>query len=309
MIATVTLNPSVDLRYMLSAFEKNGVYRCNHYQRSAGGKGLNVTRVLRILGDHVRATGFLGGKNGEYITQELEKLGAENQFVQIEGETRNCIAIVTKEPSQTELLEQGPLVSEENIALFLNIYETLLEEMDWISASGSLPPGVAKDFYKLLGEKARKHGKKFILDSSGESLLYGLEANPFLVKPNKEELEDIFKKRLNSVEQIVDHAKELCHRGAQNVIISLGEEGAILVNPSLVLKASIPKIDVVNPIGSGDSMIAGYLHALVKGESRAESLKFACAVGTANALEEKTGKVNPETLNASLGEIWIDELK
>lgn len=308
MIATVTLNPSVDVRYTLSAFEKNGVYRCNHYQRSVGGKGLNVTRVLRMLGDHVWATGFLGGKNGGYITQELEKLGVINQFVQIEGETRNCIAIVTKEPSQTEILEQGPLVSEENIELFLNIYETLLEEMDWITASGSLPLGVAKDFYKLLGEKTRKHGKRFILDTSGKSLIHGLDANPFLVKPNKEELEDIFKKRINSVEQIVDHAKELCHRGAQNVIISLGKEGAILVNHSIVLKASVPKMDVVNPVGSGDSMIAGYLHALAKGESMDESLRFACAAGTANALEEETGKVNPETLKALLEKIWIYEL-
>lgn len=309
MIATVTLNPSVDVRYTLSAFEKNGVYRCNHYQRSAGGKGLNVTRVLRMLGDHVWATGFLGGKNGEYITQELEKHAVITQFVQIEEETRNCIAILTKEPSQTEILEQGPMVSEENIELFLKIYETLLEEMDWVTASGSLPLGVAKDFYKLLGEKARKHRKKFILDTSGESLIHGIDANPFLVKPNKEELEDIFKKRINSVEQIVDHAKELCHRGAQNVLVSLGEEGAILVNHSIVLKAGIPKMHVVNPVGSGDSMIAGCLHALAKGESMDESLKFACAAGAANALEEETGKVNPETLKALLEKIWIYELK
>lgn len=308
MIATVTLNPSVDVRYTLLTFEKNGVYRCNHYQRSAGGKGLNVTRVLRMLGNHVWATGFLGGKNGEYITQELEKLGVATQFVQIEGETRNCIAIVTKEPSQTEILEQGPMVSEENIELFLKTYETLLEGTDWVTASGSLPQGVAKDFYKLLGEITRKQGKKFILDASGESLIHGIDANPFLVKPNKEELEDIFKKRINSVEQIVDHAKELCHRGARNVLVSLGEEGAILVNHSMVLKAGIPKMNVVNPVGSGDSMIAGCLHALAKGESMEESLKFACAAGTANALEEETGKVNPETLKALLEKIRIDEL-
>lgn len=309
MITTVTLNPSVDIRYTLATFEKNGVYRCNNCQKSAGGKGLNVSRVLKLLGNDVLATGFLGGKNGEFISRELEKLGIETNFVKIEAETRNCIAIVTKEPSQTEILEQGPNIPEDKIELFIEVYETAVQENNLVAASGSLPPGVPEDFYKSLAVKARKQGKKFILDTSGKSLIQCLEANPFLVKPNKVELEDIFNKKMNSIKQIVQHARELCHQGAENVLVSFGAEGAILVNHSAVFKADIMKMEVINPVGSGDSMIAGFLHSLAKGESIEECLKFACAAGTANALEEETGRVNPEMLEVLLNKVSINELK
>ncbi|WP_232697331.1 1-phosphofructokinase [Brevibacillus daliensis] len=308
MILTVTCNPSIDCRYNLPSFQKNGVHRSKQLQRTAGGKGLNVSRVLHLLGNSFMSTGFLGGTNGNWILNELNQMGIQHQFVPIQEETRSCLAILTEEPSQTEILEQGPRISQEEKNVFLNVFESLLEKAEWISASGSLPLGLGSDFYLELGKLVRQKGKKFILDSSGESLEMGIMAQPFLIKPNREEFASMFQEEMHNLEQVAKRARELCHRGVQNVLVSLGGDGALLVTDSTILKADIPAIRVVNPVGSGDAMIAGCLHAFANEGSIDEALRYGCATGMANALEEETGKVDPDLVKDLASKVVIRTL-
>ncbi|GIM47977.1 tagatose-6-phosphate kinase [Collibacillus ludicampi] len=305
MITTVVLNPAIDVRYSIDRFELNKSHRCTHYQKTAGGKGLNVSRVLRILGDDVRATGFLGGNSGEFIAGELHRLAIENRFVRIDEETRTCIAILSKDLTQTEILESGPFIKKEFVDQFLTLYRKLLDDTTVISASGSLPRGLEDDFYSLLIEEAHKKRVKFVLDTSGLPLKKAIQARPFLIKPNQTELEQLCGKKLSSEEDVIQQACELYFAGVENVLVSLGAAGAILVNREGVFKARIPKIQAINPVGSGDSMVAGFVHAISAHSDWEHALRYACACGVANAMEEETGKVNAETVREVLKKIDV----
>ena len=191
MILTITLNPSIDRRYNVKDFEKGKIFRTEDYQYTIGGKGINVSKVIKVLGQEVLATGFLGGNSGEYIIDGLNEMDIENNFVNISGQTRSCLAIISNDGSQTEILERGPLISEDEKNKFLTIYESLLDKVDIICASGSLPKGLDYNIYSDLIRIAKEKNKKFLLDTSGEALKQGIEAGPYLIKPNKEEFRTI----------------------------------------------------------------------------------------------------------------------
>ncbi|AEG62019.1 1-phosphofructokinase [Desulforamulus ruminis] len=292
MITTITLNPAVDVRYNLDYFALDQSHRCADYQKTAGGKGLNVSRVLKILGHEIQATGFLGGGSGEFIAGELKKLDIDNRFVQIDQETRTCIAILSEGPVQTEILEAGPEIGQKYAAEFMERYVHLLKDATVICASGSLPRGLPEDYYCLLIRKAHEKKIKFILDTSGAALKKAIAHRPFLIKPNRAELEDLCGKACAGEKELVEQALALHQAGAENVVVSLGAEGAIYLNAQGAYKASVPEISCRNPVGSGDAMIAGFAHAVTNKMSLEDSLRFACACGIANAMEAETGKIN-----------------
>ncbi|HSH35543.1 1-phosphofructokinase family hexose kinase, partial [Schnuerera sp.] len=184
MILTVTLNPSIDRRYNLKNFKKGKVYRATDVQYTAGGKGLNVTKVIKAFNEPVIATGFIGGRSGEYIVEQLNIMGVKHEFVFINGETRSCIAILSDDGSQTEILERGPSISANEVLEFYELYRELIRDVDIVCASGSIPYGLPEDIYNNLAIMAKESGKKFFLDTKGEALKLGIEAAPFLVKPN-----------------------------------------------------------------------------------------------------------------------------
>lgn len=293
-ILTITMNPSVDIAYQLDNFNLDTVNRVAEVNKTAGGKGLNVTRVLSQLGDNVKASGLLGGKIGEFIEEELNKNKVGNDFYKISGDTRNCIAVL-HDGNQTEILESGPTISEEEAQNFLTHYEKLVKEADLVAISGSLPKGISKDYYVKMVEISTKNNKKTILDCSGESLIATLKAEnkPYVIKPNTDELSEIFGVKVtDDIEELKGLLSNELFTGVEWVIVSLGANGAFAKHGDKFYKVNIPKIEVVNPVGSGDSTVAGIASALVHEVSDEDLLKKANVLGMLNAQEKQTGFVN-----------------
>lgn len=309
MILTITLNPSIDRRYDVKDFEKGKIFRTNEYQYTAGGKGINVTKVINIFGDPVLATGFLGGRNGTYIIDKLAKMNIENDFIFINGETRSCINIASSDGGNTEILESGPTIDEEELNKFYQLYDSILDKCNIICASGSLPDGLPVDIYNELIKRANKKEKKFILDTSGEPLAKGIIERPYLIKPNKEELSKLIGRNINSEEDIIRGVKNFIEGGIEVICISLGDKGALVFNNGYMYRVDIPKVEVMNTVGSGDSMVAGFAVSLLRGYDFESMLRLSSACGTANAMELETGKVDLDNVDKLINRIKIEKIK
>lgn len=309
LILTVTLNPSIDRRYDVIGFEKGKIFRTKDYQYTPGGKGLNVTRVIKAFNEPVIATGFLGGRSGGFIEEKLDIMGIKHRFVPINGETRSCLAIISDDGSQTEILEGGPSISGEETVKFYELYRELIKDVCIVCGSGSLPHGIPSETYRNLIVMAKEEGKKFILDTSGEALKEGIKASPFLIKPNKEELENLMGYKIESSSDIIQSGKYLLENDIEIVIISLGKEGAMVFNDGYLYKIKVPEVKVINPVGSGDSMIGGFAASLLRDYDFEFILKVAAACGTANAMESETGKVDMNNMKKVLNEITIEKIR
>lgn len=310
MILTVTMNPSVDIAYQLEGLKLDTVNRVSETYKTPGGKGLNVARVLTQLGDRVIASGLLGGKIGEFIERELDKVAIQHSFYKISGETRNCVAILHG-GKQTEILEQGPTVSEIEWQGFLKHFEDLLPTLDIVTISGSLPKGIASDFYARMVSLCNNHQIPVVLDCSGVALVNALKADtkPTVIKPNTEELSQILGEEVTSDIKVLKEALSRdIFSGIEWVIVSLGAKGAFAKHFDKYYKVNIPRISVVNPVGSGDSTVAGITSALLKKESDADLLKKANVLGMLNAQEKQTGHVNLSNFDTLFNEIEVIEV-
>ncbi|UAL51795.1 MULTISPECIES: 1-phosphofructokinase family hexose kinase [Metabacillus] len=308
MILVVSLNPAVDIRYSVPEFQPGNINRPVLKEKTAGGKGLNAARVLSLLGyKPLFITGFSGGKQGEWIQSELDCSSIPYHFQEIKEETRTCIAILSS-CSQTEVLEAGPEISESEMKNFIDLFRAKVKEASLIILSGSLPKGVPADFYRTLGEIIKLEKKRMLLDSSGESLKYGIEASPFLIKPNLQELSQLLKRKQLSVEEAIKGALSLCEKGVCYTLVSLGSDGAILASEKGVWKAVLPSIEIKNPVGSGDSMLAGAAFGMQLHLHPGDLLRFACACGTANAAEEKTGFIKESTVMELYQKIQVEQI-
>lgn len=293
MILTVTLNPSIDISYPLEELKLDTVNRVSEVSKTAGGKGLNVTRVLAESGETVGATGFVGGTNGQFIKTHLPR-DVQSFFYDILGDTRNCIAIL-HEGNQTEILEAGPEIIRTEALGFLHHFKLLMPTADVIAISGSLPTGLPVDYYASLIEIAREAGRKVVLDSSGKSLEAVLHSpfKPTVIKPNREELSQLLGRDVSAdFEDLKEVLKDPLFEGIEWIIVSLGGDGAFAKHEDSFYKVDIPKIEVVNPVGSGDSTVAGISAALSSGKDDAALLTHAMVLGMLNAQEKMTGHVN-----------------
>lgn len=216
MILVLNLNASVDKRYMLDDFVPGTVMRAPSVSNTAGGKGIHVARVVSLLGEETLTTGFLGGKTGEFIEERLRRVGLPGDFVKVEGATRSCLAFLTRDGGQTEILEPGPEISCEELAAFREKYTALLARADVVAASGSLPCGVPMGFYAVLIAKARAAGVPFLLDTSGKPLAEGIDARPDFIKPNQEELAALLGHPVETAEDALQAARTLSRRGGQH---------------------------------------------------------------------------------------------
>ncbi|BES64194.1 1-phosphofructokinase family hexose kinase [Gottschalkiaceae bacterium SANA] len=309
MILTITANPAIDARYFLNQFEVNQVVRCETYNKTAGGKGLNVARVVDRLGEEVTCGGFVGGRNGDFIRETIQVAGYEDHFVTIGEETRVCLGILGADGTQTEILERGPVVTEAEQEQFFKRLPKMLAGVKVLTISGSLPAGVYPSFYGKLVGAGKEAGVTVILDTSGEAFRSGIQAGPDFIKPNREELSAYFGRDIESKGQAIEAAKELIEEGVGAVAVSLGGQGAVLVSQGSVIEVEIPQISVVNPVGSGDSFVAGFAVALSRKNSLKKAMRLACACGTANALEEKTGWIELEKVEQISKELIVSEKK
>ena len=310
MILTITLNPSVDIAYQLDTFHLDAVNRVENVQKTAGGKGLNVTRVLKQIGEDVVATGFIGGEIGSYVKKQLTRNDIKNSFVEIGNETRNCIAVLHV-GQQTEILEQGPTIQEHEALNFIEHLEIILNNVDVVVISGSLPKGLASNYYVEIVELCKKCGIAVVLDCSGEALKNVLESHqkPTVIKPNTEELSQLIGKDVtDDIQELKAVLSGQLFQGIDWIVVSLGAKGAFAKHKDKFYRVRIPKINVVNPVGSGDSTVAGIAAGLVHELLDAELLKKANVLGMLNAQEEQTGYVNLEHSEALYSQIKVEEV-
>lgn len=312
MIVTVTMNPSIDISYPLETLKIDTVNRTNQVSKTAGGKGLNVTRVINDLGGDVLATGVLGGFHGAFIAEELKKVGIKQDFTPIKEESRDSIAIL-HEGNQTEILEAGPTVSAEEQTAFFEKFKELLQKATIVTISGSLAKGFPQNFYQKLVHAAAEQEVKVLADTSGESLRQILkgEQKPYLIKPNLEELEGLLGQKfsLEKLEEIQTALSQPLFEGIEWIVVSLGKAGAIAKHRDAFYRVTIPTIQVVNPVGSGDSTIAGFAYGLSQKLNTEELLKICMAAGMANAQEKKTGHVDPINVQQHFENIEVKKIE
>ncbi|MDN4073024.1 tagatose-6-phosphate kinase [Fictibacillus terranigra] len=294
MILAVTMNPSVDISYPIQDLKLDHVNRVENVYKTAGGKGLNVARIVKQMGEDVMATGVLGGTIGDFIIQELKKSDIGNNFFKINQESRNCIAIL-HDGKQTEILESGPTLSAEEGAAFLEKYRELLFEITLVTISGSLPKGLESGFYQMMVEIGQEKGIPVIVDTSGKSLKQVLnhKVKPFAIKPNIAELSQLFgievERSNSSLKRVLINEM---FDGIEWVVVSLGESGAFVKHGGDYYRVTIPAIDVVNPVGSGDATVAGLAVALKRKQSVSDVLKTAMTTGLLNTIEAGTGYID-----------------
>ena len=284
MIYTLTLNPAVDRELTVPAMEFDAVLRAAESRVDFGGKGFNVSRLLKNLDTPSTAVGFLGGRSGELLQDGLRGLGIGADFVWIPGETRTNISIVTEPPSHyIKVNEKGPPVEQEKQDELLAKIDSIASPGDWWVLAGSLPPCVGNDFYAQIVKVLNRHGAKAVLDTTGETLRLGCAEHPYLVKPNAEEAGTLTGFPVETLAQISLAADEIRKMGAQNVVISMGKAGALLHTEQGAWLIGGPKVKEKNPIGAGDSMVGGLVWALKQGRPLRDSLAGGVASGAATA--------------------------
>ncbi|UXU82711.1 hexose kinase [Mammaliicoccus sciuri] len=312
-LLTITLNTSVDIAYQLDHFELNQTNRVKNVIKTAGGKGLNVTRVANVLGiDHL-ATGIIGGTTGEFIKRDLDQDHIKHDFYETNIESRQCFAILNG-AHQTELLEPGDSITQEDIQLMIQHVTELIQEHDIIAISGSALPGMNVETYQTLIDIAVSHGKKVLLDVNGHTLKDLLnhegQSLPYLIKPNIEEMAQLFNvKDQDNHQEIINALKSPLLSQIPCVMISLGSKGALYKYQHHIYKVNIPKIKAVNAVGSGDSSIAGFSYGLIHKQDVHYAVKSAMAAGIANTLEQKTGFLTKENFEYYLAKIKIEQLE
>lgn len=310
MVLTITLNPSVDIFYPLDQLKLNQVNRVKTTTKTAGGKGINVARVLKELNVPVKASGFLGGYLGEFIEKSLSKAQIKHDFYHINQETRNCIAILHN-GLQTEVLENGPTISESDAELFLQHFVRLLEHDEIVTVSGSLPQGLSNDYYSKLIKHVQFKGQKLLLDTSGPALEEALISNykPYLIKPNLRELSSLLNKniRINSEElkQVLNHP---IFEKIEWVIVTLGSQGAFAKHKENFYKVDIPSIEVVNPVGSGDATVAGLAYGIANNYSDKDILTLGMTCGLLNTNESITGHINHNNIDSYYQKVTVSEI-
>lgn len=309
MILTVTLNPAVDKTYTAGELIAGHINRMRTVMSIAGGKGINVTRVLRQYDYPVCATGFLGGYAGNFIEDYLKANQVDCRFIRVDGETRSNMNILSDNGYVTEILEPGPKISEEQLQQFISQYEELLPESEMVVLSGSLAAGLPEDFYSVLIEKARMRGIKTLLDTSGESLRRGIEAKPYLIKPNQKELEYIVGHKLVNKEAVAEAALSLQASGIAHVVVSMGKKGLLSVDGGKVFFAKAARIKALNTVGCGDSVVASYAMSIMKRERNEDALQRAAAISTANATTLVSADIPKETAEELLEHITVEKLR
>lgn len=291
MIATVTLNASIDKAYQLACPLVDGtVMRVETCIDNAGGKGMNAARAVATCGEDVLATGFVGGNNGRLLCELLDADGIAHDFVHVAAETRCCVNVLEPNGRSTEFLEPGRPVSEAEVAAMREKIAEVAARADVVTFNGSAPAGAGEDIYRTLVEVVRAAGKPAILDTSGKLLVGSLAARPTMIKPNTDEICAILGKKPESIDEIVAAAREVHERhGIEKVVVSLGGDGSVMACSEGVFRGRAPKIDVVNPVGSGDTMVGAFAVAMARGMSVEEQLAYAMSCASANCLTASTG--------------------
>lgn len=285
MIYTITFNPALDYIVKMDEFNLGHVNRSNNEFVYAGGKGINVSIVLNNLEVKSKALGFIAGFTGDEIERRVREFGCDTEFIKLkEGMSR--INVKIKADVESEINGGGPDISSEALEELYKKLDTLTAG-DILVLAGSIPKTMPTDVYERIMERLQEKDVKFIVDTTGESLLKVLKYNPFLIKPNHHELGELFGVKLNNKEEVIEYAKKLKDMGAQNVIISMAGDGAVLIDSNGgVTTSNVPKGVVKNSVGAGDSMVAGFIAGYLNSGKIEDGFKLGVATGSASAFSE-----------------------
>ena len=309
-ILCVNPNAAIDKTVVVHNFSLDKIHRPQAVVSAAGGKGCNVARVLRILGETPIVTGWVGGHAGRYIEAGLRSEGISPAFTHSGFESRTCLSIYDPlNHTLTEIYESGEPVSGAAQRAFCTRYRALLERCALVTLSGSLPVAVPDSLYADLIRWAHRAGVPVLLDSSREPLRLGLAAGPSLIKPNRFELCTLLGQDLTSFDQIVAAARGLSCRHATAVVVSLGAEGAVAVSAEATWHAQPPPVLAQSAVGSGDAMLAGLAIGLTHGQTLEQALRLAVAAGAANTLTIGAGRLKREDVDAILPGVTVQRLQ
>lgn len=286
MINTITLNPSLDYIVSVDSFKVDALNRIKKEDIYAGGKGINVSIVLNNLGVDNIALGYIAGFTGEEILRQVESHGVKADFIKLkDGFSR--INVKLKSDGETEINGSGPEITEDDLKI---LYDKLsnLKNGDYLILSGSIPSSVPDDIYESIMNSLLDKGVEFIVDATKDLLLKVLKYKPFLIKPNHHELAEMFNVEIKNDEDIIKYGKKLQEMGAKNVLISMAGDGAILLPENgEAIKRGVPKGTLKNSVGSGDSMVAGFLCGYLKNKDMDEAFRMGIATGSASAFSDE----------------------
>ena len=309
MIYTVTLNPALDKTATVENLRLDSVNRISELRVDPGGKGINVSKVVRELGAKTVAIALLGGHTGTMLRNMLAELGIECKVLEVEGETRTNLKI--KDPvlkTNTDINEPGPEVTDEQLRGMLDGLVGEVGSGDIVVLSGSLPRGAAADTYKVWVAALKKTGAKVYLDADGDKLVRGIEAKPDLIKPNEIELGAMMGRTLDADEKIVEAARELIDGGLDRVMVSMGGAGALYVARDVTIKANPVKVPVGSTVGAGDSVVAALAYAQDKGLSLEDTMRLAMATGAANVMQSGTQAAPRELVDSLIDKVVVTRL-
>ena len=313
MIVTVTLNAAMDRTVTVPNFQIGQRHRASSRFTSAGGKGINVARALKLLGVPVVCTGLAGGRTGTLIVEDLTNDGVLNDFVRIREESRTSTVVLDPiANTQTEIHEWGPEVGHDEIEILGEKLDYLSQAATTIVFAGSLPRGVDPGIYGDLVRAANRRGLKTVLDSEGEPLRLGVQAEPWLVAPNQREAEELVGHEFSDEDDLPPVLDEIAALGARNVVASV-ESGCYALlredRSDIRLRASVPLLEPVSAVGAGDTLLAGILAALTAGRSFEDAVRSGVAAGSASVLEPGPGRFDPQKMNEIAGQVTIDRLE
>lgn len=304
MILCVGTTPAVQKSLKFSSFTIDEVNRAIEVTQTAAGKSINVARVLTLMSMETLATGFLGGESGEFIRQELEREGIRQEWIAVPFRTRTCTTVLdVSAQTTTELVEESHSIEPQYWRELEELIESLLPRCKAMVLSGGLPPKGPQDFYGICAKRAQKHDVPVIVDAKGQPLREAMQYRPLMVKPNRSELASTFSLAVESDAQLKEAIKRLLAMGTRCVLVTMGAKGAVFADSSGFSFVSAPRVQTVNPIGSGDSVAAGFAAGMVQGLPPLECARLGIACGSANAMTATPGVVDPsevETLRAGI---------
>ena len=307
----VSLNPCVDKTVWIDKFIYGGTNRVQRSREDVAGKGTNVCAAFLSLGQECLCVGFDYAQSRKTVAEYLTELGGRSEMVTLPGAMRVNMKLFESETGvMSEVNEKGEPVSGEALQQLFETYQQVLETLEQDSVvilTGSIPPGVPSDIYYTMIQMAKTHGIRTLLDASGEPLLRGADAVPYAMKPNQDEIGQILKREISTLEEAIEGAKELIERGVEYCCVSLGSEGAVLVTKEHAYRAPAMKVEVRGIQGAGDSLVAGMTMALMQGRSDREALQYAMAAAGGSVMRDGTLMCTKEDFELLLNQVEILE--
>ncbi|MEI6895926.1 MAG: 1-phosphofructokinase [Psychromonas sp.] len=307
-VVTVTLNPALDLTGSVQTLQAGEVNLIETASLHPAGKGLNVAKVLAELGAEITVSGFLGKNNQDLFVQLFDTLQINDQFIRVDGDTRINVKIVEESGQVSDLNFPGINIDSAAIVAFEKTLFTLAKDHDVFVIAGSLPPGVTPKLCARWINTLQNDGKKVFFDSSNQALIAAVNAHPYLIKPNENELSSLCDHELTTISEIKKEAQKLQQQGCENVVVSLGEDGVLWLNQEGWLKSTPPKMPVTSTVGAGDTLVAGLCWGELNQWDKSHSLGFASALAAFAVTQIGVGVKNLSQVEKLQKEIQITAL-